>query len=223
MRPATFLRLTAIACLQFFGAIQAARFSAFHPQTHVPRQPLAIRGGGAEDKERAIFDAIKAEDLETVTYLVSQQGAEINKLSRLMDSALEPSALHYACFNSSVEMVEGLVRLGADVNLKNSRGYTALHYAALLGKLEHCKILVELGANLNASDSLGDQPIDRAQQAGRQAVVDWMKGEMEAQGIARRWAGYETSLEEVPHPPAFSLLCERKRQGKYSGGGRVPG
>lgn len=72
------------------------------------------------------------------------------------------------------------------VNFRNKRGYTAVHYAALMGHLETCKALVKLGADLGATDIYGDQPIDRAEQAEKKNVEDWIAVQMKEAGIARK-------------------------------------
>jgi hypothetical protein len=82
------------------------------------------------------------------------------------------TALHLAAATYATELVEQLVRLGADVGARNRRGATPLHYAVDGGpRAPHwnpraqaatVRMLVENGADANATDKSGVAPLHRA-------------------------------------------------------------
>ncbi|PNH11371.1 Serine/threonine-protein kinase TNNI3K [Tetrabaena socialis] len=62
------------------------------------------------------------------------------------------TALHYASLNGSKEVVEALLRAGADMAAKGKDGWTALHYASLKGSKEVVEALLRAGADVAAKD-----------------------------------------------------------------------
>jgi ankyrin len=62
----------------------------------------------------------------------------------------------------SIESLKLLIKAGADINSKDSRGLTPLHEAARWGWNEVVQFLVASGADLNAKDNRGNTPIDSA-------------------------------------------------------------
>lgn len=57
--------------------------------------------------------------------------------------------LHTAAFNGETESCTLLLEFGADVNAKDSLGYTPLHKAAWNGHADTCKLLLKHGAEVN--------------------------------------------------------------------------
>jgi ankyrin repeat protein len=53
-----------------------------------------------------------------------------------------------------------LISKGADLNAKNSEGWTALHHAAKRGHKELILILIDASADLNAQTNTGKIPAD---------------------------------------------------------------
>jgi ankyrin len=62
----------------------------------------------------------------------------------------------------SIESLKLLIKAGADITSKDSRGLTPLHEAARWGWNEVVQFLVASGADLNAKDNRGNTPIDSA-------------------------------------------------------------
>ena len=57
------------------------------------------------------------------------------------------TVLHQACQTHDTQLVELLVKHGADINCRDAEGFTPLHIAAIHGKMQDVKKLVELGAD----------------------------------------------------------------------------
>jgi ankyrin len=62
----------------------------------------------------------------------------------------------------SIESLTLLLKAGADINAKDSRGLSPLHEAARWGWNDVVQFLVEHGADLTAKDSRGNTPVDSA-------------------------------------------------------------
>lgn len=72
------------------------------------------------------------------------------------------TALHQACIDGSMEMVDFLLSHGANVNQVDSEGWTPLHVAASCGNLEIAEFLLQQGASLCSVNCDGDVPLDIA-------------------------------------------------------------
>lgn len=79
-----------------------------------------------------------------------EAGADINA------NAGEGTALMCAAFGGHQNILELLIRLGADVNAKTEYGETALMYGAKNGKRDTVELLIKSGANINAKDDDGE-------------------------------------------------------------------
>ena len=76
----------------------------------------------------------------------------------------------------SLESVELLARLGADLGARNRAGQTALHGAAYMGGSSVARFLVDRGAELNAPDAQGQTPFriaDGHLNVAGQGVTEW--------------------------------------------------
>lgn len=83
------------------------------------------------------------------------------------------TALHYAINNKNIEMVEKLIKAGANVNIKNKKGLSPLHMAVNAGSKEIVKLLINHGANPNVI-VFGKKPIDAALQQKNEGMVKAM-------------------------------------------------
>lgn len=81
------------------------------------------------------------------------------------------TALHQACIDGSMEMVDFLLSHGANVNQVDSEGWTPLHVAASCGNLEIAEFLLQHGASLCSVNCDGDVPLDIAKDEDTQMLL----------------------------------------------------
>ena len=79
-----------------------------------------------------------AKDMEVITLLV-KRGADINAVDNDRNTALSLAAASHL---DSVEVVRGLLRLGADSSMKNFDGMTPIQIASSLGRTEMVKAIM---------------------------------------------------------------------------------
>lgn len=81
-------------------------------------------------------------------------------------------ALHIAALNSYKDVVEILLKAGADPNSTGFQNWTALHSAARGGSSRICELLLKHGADPTAKSDLGSEiPLTVAKRSGNYAVV----------------------------------------------------
>ncbi len=93
---------------------------------------------------------------------VSKQLTVLLALSLIVTTAFAQNtsgALHQAVINGDLAQVQQLISGGADVNAKDTAGFTPLFYAAQEGKIDICQFLANNGANVNAKDQYGNTPL----------------------------------------------------------------
>jgi len=93
----------------------------------------------------------KADHLESITQSLTA-GEDIN----------QTEALFYAIVNDKLDVVQHLLKLGADVSYKNKYGATPLHFAAEVLKVKMCQLLLSHGANKEALNATGKTPFEVA-------------------------------------------------------------
>jgi len=103
----------------------------------------------------SIWSAVKTGDVEAINQHLAD-GADINA----RDSELGITLLSWAALFDQTEVIELLIKKGADVNAKNRDGATPLHAAAFLGRTEAAELLIQKGADVNAKNNNGETPLD---------------------------------------------------------------
>uniref|UniRef100_A0A8C5RCW8 Protein phosphatase 1 regulatory subunit n=1 Tax=Laticauda laticaudata TaxID=8630 RepID=A0A8C5RCW8_LATLA len=177
--------------------------------------PPAAPGMGSGGRPRAVrFDA-------AAEFLACCAGAELEAAREMLradpgavngTNADGISALHQACIDENIEVVEFLVENGADVNQADNEGWTPLHVAASCGYSEIAQYLLDHGANIAAVNSDGDVPLDIAEADSMEALL---RTEIEKRGIdvevakreeeemmlrdARHWLN-AGKISDEPHP-----------------------
>jgi ankyrin repeat protein len=125
-----------------------------------------LDSGGATPLFRAVFEV----KTEAVIHLV-QNGADVNICAGRVKVW---SPLHSAAVYGNLEIVDCLIKAGADVNLRNSYGGTPLLCAVAIGKTEAVFHLVRNGADVNitAGGFLNTSPLFVAAQNRNQEIMD---------------------------------------------------
>ena len=123
-----------------------------------PNPPFVIGPDGFRNRffelpEDNLWGAARTGDLEGIKRYLAE-GADINKLSE--QANLSP--LSWATLTGKTEAAELLLKLGADVNVRQEDGGTPLHIAAFLGRAELAELLIKEGADVNAKNRGGDTP-----------------------------------------------------------------
>ncbi|XP_053308212.1 protein phosphatase 1 regulatory subunit 12C isoform X2 [Spea bombifrons] len=111
------------------------------------------------------------------------------------------SALHQACIDENLEVVEFLVNHGANVNQADNEGWTPLHVAASCGYMEIAEYLLKHNANIAAVNSDGDVPLDIAEDDCMETLL---RAEISKRGIDIEAAKREE--EEVMLQDARQML-----------------
>lgn len=82
--------------------------------------------------------------------------------------------------NNNVDMVEFLLRRGADPNLEELNGETPLSWACFKNSFESAKLLIKFGASANKKiGSRGGFPIDWAKNYASKEFIEWLTIEHE--------------------------------------------
>ena len=105
-----------------------------------------------------IWSAVKLGDLEALKVHLSNE-ADLNA----QDPQAGLTALSWAAIAGKVEIVEHLIRAGADVNGKNREDTTPLHETGFMGQDEIAALLLQNGADVETRDGNGQTPLNYAQ------------------------------------------------------------
>ena len=148
---------------------------------------LIANGATIESHSEHLLDHAVSEGQVDIVRLLFENGANPNEAPRIYDDNSEMSVLlkaHgvpprdinakngmgwpplvYACRGDKgehPEEIERLLKLGADIDVRNSKGKTALHYAAKAGFINVISLLVEKGATIDAPGSDGETALFEA-------------------------------------------------------------
>ncbi len=113
----------------------------------------SILGGqkSGEPDFKPIHSAIRwNKNIDEVTTLVKNKA-----LANIEDPGNGNRPIHIAGQNGHLNIVEFLIKKGADVNAKNLKGNTAFHMALEYDYYPVCLKLIEAGADLNIVNDLG--------------------------------------------------------------------
>jgi hypothetical protein len=132
---------------------------------------------GIEDKKKLMeFINERAEELRRAEEkrLESYGLRPLQWVAPILTARIVPydrTQLHIAAVWGDVEIVELLLKRGADPNVKDDNGQTPLHIAALWGHVDVVRVLLEHRADPNAKDNDGKTPLHYAAEKGHVDVV----------------------------------------------------
>lgn len=105
-------------------------------------------------------DAFVDDNFEKMKLLISSGEVSVDERDCRKNSMTTP-LMRSAINDSDLNELMWFVNNGADVNLKDGRGWTALHYACEYKNFASIKFLVNSGAEVNAKNDLGATPLLR--------------------------------------------------------------
>ena len=115
-----------------------------------------------------MYEACAVGSLERVRELIQQNPTQVNSFS---PDGFAPVAL--AAYFSHPDIVEMLIRAGADVNAqaRNAMRVAAIHAAVSAGDVRSVEILLRSGADPNLEQQQGCTPMQAAMANGDQAMI----------------------------------------------------
>ncbi|CEL11342.1 hypothetical protein ASPCAL14445 [Aspergillus calidoustus] len=120
--------------------------------------------------------------------------------------------LHAAAYYNRPDIVQYLLKQGAEVNQRGPLSYTALHHASKHGHTEVVKVLLDHGAAVNLRDeSWGWTPLHAAASQGSSHVIELLLEHGADVGMLAGENGARTPLYEAAYggnQRAFEILAE---------------
>ncbi|THD23181.1 Ankyrin repeat and MYND domain-containing protein 2 [Fasciola hepatica] len=116
---------------------------------------------------KEFHDAVCCGEYERARALLSMDKKLVNALN---EEGMTP--LDQACFKGNRDVVEYLLKNGADVNSReHKQGYTSLMFAALAGHMDVIEMLLQHGARISYTNKLGRTASQMASFVGNHRVV----------------------------------------------------
>ncbi|KAF9591774.1 hypothetical protein IFM89_007104 [Coptis chinensis] len=151
-----------------------------------------------EDGRSLLHVAVSLNQTEVVKVMASVDGVA-SVVNTTDEEGWAP--IHSAASIGNDDILDILLKIGADVNLKNDGGRSALHYAASKGWLKIAEILISHNAKLNQKDKVGCTPLHRAASTGNSSLSELLIEE-----------GAEVdAVDRAGQTPLMSaVICENK-------------
>jgi ankyrin repeat protein len=164
---------------------------------------ITISAAQAQDR---LIDAIKANDVAAVRALLD---------TRVDVNAVQPdatTALHWAADRDAAEIVQLLIRAGANVKASNRYGATPLWLAALNGNAATIGMLLEAGADANAASEEGETALMVAARTGNVDAVDTLLARGADPNAKEHWRGQTALMWAAAegHAAVITALVARK-------------
>nr|WP_309696492.1 ankyrin repeat domain-containing protein [Armatimonas sp.] len=121
------------------------------------------------DGSTVLGRAIEEDHLDVVRLLIAK-GAKVNAAPQGGEMKGIPP-LVFAALGRNVQIVELLIRAGADVKATDPLGNTALHWACNTGNVALARLLLAKGSPVDSRDAMGMTPLMGAVGAGKPELV----------------------------------------------------
>lgn len=132
-----------------------------------------LRGGAKVVSPNALLARSAWAGNVAVAQILLSKGADVNG-GAVPGSKDKSSPMHSAVMGEMPDMVEYLIRSGANVNVVNASGLTPLHLASQSIYPQIARILLEHGAKVNARTPAGETPLHRAAFHGRTKTLEML-------------------------------------------------
>jgi ankyrin repeat protein len=98
-------------------------------------------------------------------------GADVNAAAK---NPLKVAALHAAVAGGKLEIVEALLRAGANPNAQQQQGFRPIHEAGTKANRALADLLLSHGADPSLTNDTGTNAIDLAREKGHVDFADWL-------------------------------------------------
>ena len=122
-----------------------------------------------EIKNRELLLISKKGDKEGLLKLLQNKQININ-----FQNENGWSALHFACDEGNLKVVDILIKSKIDLNLKTNEKKTALHISVFRGYFDISKLLIENGAAINVRDNEQNLPIHLCASQGHDELLNYI-------------------------------------------------
>ncbi|MGD9347273.1 MAG: ankyrin repeat domain-containing protein [Candidatus Aminicenantes bacterium] len=113
---------------------------------------------------------------KAVTELLIANGLDVNAKCMASGETRDATPLHAAVGKGNIEMVEVLIRNGAELEARLSQNQnTPLHLAIRNNQIAAAELLINEGADVNAMTRYGETPLDIGISKGLDEIVDLLR------------------------------------------------
>lgn len=155
-----------------------------------------------ENKAPEIFEAIRAGDAVRVEEILRKSPRQAwAKSGKALAWGWEPA--HWAAALGKSEMLELLIRAGANLNAKDAQGHTPVHLGALYGHPEILRKAALAGAEMSEPSEQGLTPMDLALSANRKEASEALRRILES---GREKRALERQIKTAPQDEAIRGL-----------------
>ena len=155
------------------------------------------------EDEQKLWDAAWTGNIENITRLLSSGMLDVNSIPEDYNSTPlfpkgynhDSTPLHMASSRGHLNVVELLLKIGAQHDSRNRSGRTPLHEAARCGQKDVVKLLIDYGTDVDIKYDNGETPLSCAANRGHMDTVQLLL-KMGADPNARSRRG-ETPLDQA--------------------------
>jgi len=116
--------------------------------------------------------------------------------------------MHYAAANGSLDILEGLVLCGVDLNRHSAVGYTPLHEALVSRHDDAAKFLLNNGARVEVITGAGVTPLHYAALAGNTDLIDQLLSIGGSSLILKEDNEHRTPIDWAARSKRYELVCK---------------